>query len=141
MLGTKDLMPSRVGSTDIRGFRPDENYDMLVVGQMQVLGGATIEAQQPAAGTELKGPIPCTLTDCWGVTDLTEAHWAALLNRGAEAIAVPRGVSEAIRFTLERYHADGARRIQSMDDRRQGVIDAVRAIVAGQAQGGSGGPQ
>lgn len=129
MLRTQDLPPAQLAIGQVaappapEGVPPRslEDQGLVIIGAGQVLGGAIIEAMR---GDKI------VVNHCWSVSDLTDAHWAGLLGGrdGAVAMVVPAQVSDAIRSSMERFHADGARRIQAEGDRRAGVLDAVRAL-------------
>jgi hypothetical protein len=99
---------------------------VLIVGQEQVLGGGTV--------VDSSGPT-ARIVECWGVTDLTAKHWSSLLDSGdAQVYDVPMIVAAAVKSTLERFNADGARRVQAEVDRRIGALDALVAVVRASQQ-------
>ena len=101
----------------------------------QVLGGGAAISDQRDQDTVMQ------LRDCWAVSDLLQRHWNEV--PGIQTQSVPRELHDAIRSTLERFHADGERRITAADERRKGVLDAMQAlggmlVMAGQQAGQQG---
>jgi hypothetical protein len=95
---------------------------VLVVGADQILGGGVVESIP-------EDQAHFAIVDCWGVSDLTEGHWMALTSAGGVSLIVVPGVpGEAVRGTLERFHADGQRRIDFERAQRSGVLEAIRAL-------------
>ena len=93
---------------------------VLVIGGSQVLGGGVIASLG-------EHPSHTSIIECWGVSDLVQGHWLPLVANGG-LITVPTALADATRSTMERFHADGTRRIQSQRDQKLGVLDAVRAL-------------
>jgi hypothetical protein len=124
MLRTNDLPPVRVPLQLLSDGKPkiEPGFSVLAIGATQILGGGVIEGIP-------QDEVHCAIVDCWGVSDLTEGHWLALTSAGGVRLhVVPAPINEALRSTLERFHADGIRRIEGEAARRNGALDAVRAL-------------
>lgn len=118
MLGIIHLDPVTVAKALIAGWV--DGGHVLVIGGTQVLGGGVIAA----LGDHL---THTSIIDCWGVSDLTDTHWLPLAAQG-QIIVVSPSAADAMRSTMERFHADGVRRIQAERNQKLGVLDAVRAL-------------
>lgn len=122
MLHTKDLQPVRIPAQLLNTGSDLDGLHVLAIGADQVLGGGTLQ-RIPQDDAHF------AVMECWGVSDLTEGHWMALTSAGGvRMLTVPAAVGEALRSTLERFSADGIRRIDAERARRSGVLDAVRAL-------------
>lgn len=121
ILGTRDLNPSEVriaqGPPAWAGMWP--KVGALVVAGDQVIGGARV----------LPFADQLVLVDCWAVSDLQGAHWEVLLSRkGVDLYVVQEGIAAACRATLDRFHAGANIAQDYAEARREGVLDALRAV-------------
>ena len=123
MLSTVDIPVASIQREAARHHDIDADRAVLVSAGGQVLGGALIDGTIGSSGASF------SLIECWKVSDLIMPHWIGMVGKvEVEVVAVDAFIMEAIRATLDRFHADGARRIMASDCRRQGVLDAVSAL-------------
>lgn len=96
-----------------------EPAGVLIIGSGQILGGGRIA---------LFGETHVDLVECWAVSDLKVRHWS--LVNPPEIAVVPMSdyvVIAAVLATLGRFAAQTEVLLRSAGDRKEGVLDAVRA--------------
>lgn len=85
-----------------------------------VIGGA---CTLPAAN----GADEMALSECWAVQDFEGDHWIRLVRQG-DAHLIDCSDHAATRTALDRIASIARDMLRSERDRRQGVLDALRAI-------------
>tara|TARA_Y100000034_G_scaffold130615_1_gene189474 strand:+ start:502 stop:933 length:432 start_codon:yes stop_codon:yes gene_type:complete len=124
VLNTVDITPVDTHSlSDVvrDAMGDDEDIGYLVVGMNeQILGGGV-----------RRGSL---IVDCWKVSDFkAAAHWIEMIHPRSRAVQlskVPIEMIRILRSTLDRFSADGHRRIAAELNKCRGYDSSISAIVS-----------